>query len=67
MKKRRLRNYGLWISIAALVIDILIYTGVITPSESETINLVVNRVLEILVLLGIINNPTKPDSPGYNL
>lgn len=58
----RLRNYGLWISVASLVFMILQNSGIqITP---ETWNLYVNAILGILILLGIINNPTT-DNPGF--
>lgn len=58
----RLRNYGLWISVASLVFMILQNSGIqITP---ETWDLYVNAILGILILLGIINNPTT-DNPGF--
>jgi len=65
--KKRYKNYGLWVSVVALVVNVLIYTDVITISESETVTMLANRFLDILALAGIINNPTKPESKGYNL
>lgn len=65
--KKRLRNYGLWVAVIALVIDVLIYTGVVPTSESETLIGFAQRGLELLVLLGIVSNPTKPDGGGFNL
>ncbi len=54
--KSRLRNYGLWVSIAAFGLLIVQTFGVdITPDKWDGIT---NAVLEILVLLGVINNPT---------
>lgn len=65
--KKRLRNYGLWVAVIALVIDVLIFTDVISAGESETLTGIAQRGLELLVLLGIVSNPTKPDGGGFNL
>lgn len=52
----RLRNYGLWISVASLSFMLIQEFGVqITPEKWE---LYINSILGILILLGIINNPT---------
>ncbi|MGL4741751.1 MAG: holin [Sarcina sp.] len=52
----RLKNYGLWVSIFALVPMILQGTGVnILPDNYQAI---VTAVLGILVTAGILNNPT---------
>jgi len=67
LNKQRFKNYGLWVAVSALVIDVLIYTGVIPASESETATALVQRGLELLVLLGIVSNPTRPDGRGFNL
>lgn len=63
MNKKRLKNYGLWLSVASLLALILGKSGIII----EDFNIIVESILHILVLLGIINNPTKPDSKGFNL
>jgi uncharacterized membrane protein len=53
--QNRLKNYGLWTSVAALVFMILQNSGVnILP---EQWNMYTNSILGILILLGIINNP----------
>jgi len=53
--QNRLKNYGLWTSLAALVFMILQNSGVnILP---EDWNSYVNSILGILILLGIVNNP----------
>lgn len=65
--KKRLRNYGLWVAVIALGTDVLIYTNVIPAAESETVTGFAQRGLELLVLLGIVSNPTKPDGGGFNL
>ncbi|MCF0148636.1 MAG: holin [Clostridium sp.] len=52
----RFKNYGLWVSILALIPMILSAFGVkVVPEEYESI---MNTVLSILVALGIISNPT---------
>lgn len=52
----RLKNYGLWVSVASLSFMLIQEFGVqITPEKWE---LYINSILGILILLGIINNPT---------
>ncbi|MBS5886512.1 phage holin [Clostridium sp.] len=52
----RFKNYGLWVSILALIPMILSVFGVhIVPEEYQTIT---NTILSILVALGIVSNPT---------
>ncbi|MGL5822053.1 MAG: holin [Sarcina sp.] len=52
----RLKNYGLWVSVFALVPMLLQGAGVnILPDNYQTI---VTAVLGILVTAGILNNPT---------
>jgi len=54
--KSRFRNYGLWVSIAALVPMLLQGAGVdILPNNY---NAIINAILSILIMLGLINNPT---------
>ena len=56
MFKNRLINYGLWVSIAALVPLLLSAFGVKIVDEQKYMELI-NAVLAILVGLGLINNP----------
>ena len=52
----RFKNYGLWVSILALIPILLNACGVkIVPDEYQVIS---NTILAILVTLGIISNPT---------
>ncbi|GAA0087019.1 hypothetical protein UT300007_34600 [Clostridium sp. CTA-7] len=52
----RFKNYGLWVSIIALIPMILSTFGVkVVPEGYQAI---ANTVLSILVALGILNNPT---------
>jgi uncharacterized membrane protein len=60
--QNRLKNYGLWTSIAALIFMILQNSGVgILPEQWDVY---VNSILGILILLGIINNPDT-DNSGF--
>lgn len=67
MNKRRLRNRGLWVAIAALVLRVLVHYGVVPEVESTVIMGFIEAGLDILILLGIISNPTKPDGKTFNL
>lgn len=52
----RFKNYGLWVSILALIPMILNLIGVnIIPEEYQEIT---TTILSILVAVGIISNPT---------
>jgi phi LC3 family holin len=73
MNKKRWRNYALWISVvsqALLLAQLLGHvTGAFEISDimQQDIMTIVNVVLGLLATLGIVSNPTKPDSGGYNL
>lgn len=56
MFKNRLRNYGLWVSIAALIPLLLSAFGIKIIDEARYAQLV-NTLLAVLVGLGLINNP----------
>ena len=59
----RFKNYGLWVSIFALIPLILNACGVkIVPEEYTQIT---NAVLAVLVAAGIISNPTT-EAKGYS-
>ncbi len=56
MDKSRFRNYGLWISIAALIPMVLHTFGFdVLPDNYQEIT---SAILSILVMLGILSNPT---------
>lgn len=58
----RLKNYGLWVSVAALIPMLLQGFGVeILPDNYQTI---ATSILGILVAAGILNNPTT-DNKGF--
>ena len=56
MDLSRIKNYGLWVSILALIPLILKAFGVnVLPDEYSEIT---TAILGILVAVGILNNPT---------
>lgn len=61
MTQVRWQSKVLWASIAAQVISILVLTGVIDLQQGEYFNQVIAAVLQLLVLFGVVNNPTNPD------
>ncbi len=54
----RFKSPVLWEAIVAQVLSILLLTGVIDVGQSEWITSVAAGVLQLLVLLGVVNNPT---------
>ncbi len=52
----RLKNYGLWLSIAAFIPMVLEVFGVEVVAEQYSA--LVNALLGILVAAGLLNNPT---------
>lgn len=71
--KKRLKNKAMWTSLVAqglLVVQIgakLFFDYTLTEDLSLTIVAFADSVLVVLSTLGIVSNPTKPDSDGYNL
>lgn len=60
--KQRIRNYGLWVSFASLVLLVLQLFGV--QVDVGKYNSLVNAALTVLVGLGIVNDPTT-ETKGY--
>ncbi len=53
--KTRFKNYGLWVSLAALIPMVLQGFGLnILPENYQEI---INAILSVLVMAGILNNP----------
>jgi uncharacterized membrane protein len=53
----RFKNYPLWVALASLVLIVLQAFGL--PIVEAEYNRVVNAVLSVLVLAGVINNPSQ--------
>lgn len=73
MNKKRWRNYALWVSIVSQALLLVQLIGSITGAFTltdimrEDILTITNVFLGLLATLGIVSNPTNPDSGGYNL
>ncbi len=64
MTQSRFKSKVFWITFAAQIISIIGYLGLweqwgLMPGQVETI---VSSVLQLLVLFGVLNNPTDKDN-----
>jgi phi LC3 family holin len=72
-QKQRFKNYALWVSVASQFLLLVQLIGHLTGAFNLTdvmrqdILTILDVILGILCTLGIISNPTKPRSGGYNL
>lgn len=57
----RLKSKWVWTSILAQVIVILQLTGLLSVSNIEMVNGVVVAILEILTIIGVLNNPKEKE------
>jgi len=64
MKQNRFKSKVLWASIVAQVIVILQLTGAFKAMGLDlgVVNNVIASVLQLLVLIGVLNDPTTADS-----
>lgn len=58
----RFKSKLMWSSIIAQILSILVALGVINTGMSETLNTVCVGILQMLVFLGVLNNPTSADT-----
>ena len=58
MEQNRWKSPVLWASIVAQILGILLLTGVVDTRISETINQIAAGIMQLLVLVGVLNNPT---------
>ncbi len=56
--QHRLKSKVVWISVVAQVVSILITLGVIDMGMGDTLNAVAVSICELLVVFGVLNNPT---------
>jgi uncharacterized membrane protein len=54
---KRFKNYALWIAVAAVTGMALVDFGVI--ANTEIFNDYVEKILYVLILAGVINNPAS--------
>lgn len=62
MKQSRFKSKVLWASVIGQIMLILNTFGILTPDTNSKLNIVIPAILSILVIFGIINNPTNADS-----
>ena len=62
MTQNRWKSPVVWSALVAQALSILVVLGVISPTQSETINAVIIAALEALVVFGVLNSPTSKDS-----
>lgn len=58
MEQNRFKSVVTWTAIASFVLSMLVTTGVIGAEWSESISGAVSGVLNMLVVFGVLNNPT---------
>ncbi|MEE1200809.1 MAG: hypothetical protein U0L09_09160 [Christensenellales bacterium] len=61
--QNRWKSKVLWISVAAQLVSLLMVLGMIDTGMGNAINGVVVSLCEMLVLFGVLNNPT--DKAGF--
>jgi uncharacterized membrane protein len=58
----RLKSKVVWVSVLAQIVIILQVTGVLEISQIEALNNVAIALIQVLVLFGVLNNPTDKDN-----
>ena len=62
MNQNRLKSKVLWSAVIAQIISLLLALGVIDTTLGDTVNQITAGVLQLLVLFGVLNNPTDGES-----
>ena len=62
--QNRLKSKAVWISIASFVIFVLVQFGILEKVglSEDTFKYMIDTILSILVVLGILNNPTDKNN-----
>lgn len=62
MTQERLKSKVLWVAVGSLLVIVMRNYGLYDyiGMDEDTFKLIMDSILGILVLLGIINNPTDP-------
>ena len=61
MEQNRLKSPVVWAAVTAQMLAVLMLLGVIGEELGATIKMIAAGVLEILVLFGVLNNPTNQE------
>jgi uncharacterized membrane protein len=59
MEQNRFKSPVFWGAIVAQILSILVLTGVFDQTLSDVVQGVSAGVLQILVIVGLLNNPTN--------
>lgn len=60
MKQNRFKSVVTWAALVSLILSILVQCGVLLPNQSEAIKGALTGVLEMMVVFGVLNDPTNP-------
>lgn len=58
MEQNRLRSPVVWTSVISQIITIMMSIGLIDSQMSEVTQTIVTGILQVLIILGVLNNPT---------
>lgn len=61
MNQKRWKSPVVWAAVLAQVVTILLTLGVISTGLGDLINQVVAGVLQLLVIFGVLNDPTNAE------
>lgn len=59
MEQNRFRSPVVWVSLATLIVGLLMQVGIIGDTENKQIMQIVGTIIEMLTVIGILNNPTN--------
>jgi len=59
--QNRFKSPVVWAAVLAQVVAILLALGVISAGQGEAVNAVIASVLQVLVLFGVLNDPTNKE------
>lgn len=62
MTQNRWKSPVLWTAVVAQVVSILIMTNVIDLPLGDQVNQVAVAILQLLTLIGVLNNPENPEA-----
>lgn len=62
MDQNRLKSKVVWLAVVAQIVGLLIVLGVIDTGMGDAFKAVAGSVCELLVLFGVLNNPTDRDN-----
>lgn len=58
MNQHRLKSKVVWMAVAAQLVGLLMALGLIDTGLGDAVNAAAGSLCELLVLFGVLNNPT---------